>query len=447
MSWIAGIHANGPAVRCATRNLEETRVNCSAALPKSARHLLAGLLGLAIMAVSPSMAGAACLQPNNVAIKVRFPDYPMWKGVGEAMRECGNVEVRYDFDAASAVPLTASNENLEAHLVGVSNGGLFRLSRAGLIRPLDELVERYSSRLADHQLIRVDGRVVAIAVAANTMLLAYHDDLFLQVGIGPPASHNGIFLAEQFLMAEENRLYEKGFSLPLRLGWSLTQAFFDQFLADGGQLFDDESRPLIASARGEAAVQRLKDLAALMPAEPDPPLDTGPQQALENIAAFRVPMGLLWASSAAIADSPATSRVAGKLRFEPAPAIRSGAPPASTLWWDGFAISIAASEEEAEAAFRVALEGLDEDMLQLHGDRAAWLIPGYRPGRLTSGVMKAIEAGIPAFPASEHADLLRRALAPHLADAMEGKMEIAAALQAAVADFERAARERGLKAL
>ncbi len=56
-------------------------------------------------------------------------------------------------------------------------------------------------------------------------------------------------------------------------------------------------------------------------------------------------------------DDEAESQVVGKVVMASAPmaAVRT----ASTLWWDGIVIAANITDEEAEAAFRVAMEGLD----------------------------------------------------------------------------------------
>ena len=68
------------------------------------------------------------------------------------------------------------------------------------------------------------------------------------------------------------------------------------------------------------------------------------------------------------------SKVVGMVEGAAAPAAMAGGAPATTLWWDGFVIAKNISDEEADAAFRVALEGIDTEMVTapavLHGDRA-----------------------------------------------------------------------------
>ena len=51
--------------------------------------------------------------------------------------------------------------------------------------------------------------------------------------------------------------------------------------------------------------------------------------------------------------------------------------PASTLWWDGIVIAKNISDAKADAAFKVAMEGLDTEMVTANNDDAVWLITGF----------------------------------------------------------------------
>ncbi len=57
-----------------------------------------------------------------------------------------------------------------------------------LIRPLDEYVAKWGQQLQDSQLIRVDGKVMAIAFMANAQHLFYREDILTENGIAVPTS-------------------------------------------------------------------------------------------------------------------------------------------------------------------------------------------------------------------------------------------------------------------
>ena len=105
---------------------------------------------------------------------------------------------------------------------------------------------------------------------------------------------------------------------------------------------------------------------------------------------------------------------------------------------------MSATNEQAEAAFRTALEGLDSDMLAQNRDKAFWLVKDYFPGRLTKQLLAEVDKdggqGIMHYPASEATDLLRRALGPQIKEFMEGKKAAAAARRAHI-DSKKEAKE------
>ena len=47
----------------------------------------------------------------------------------------------------------------------------------------------------------------------------------------------------------------------------------------------------------------------------------------------------------------------GKLATASAPLAMEGGKPATTIWWDGMVLAKNITDEEAEAAFRVLMEG------------------------------------------------------------------------------------------
>jgi ABC-type glycerol-3-phosphate transport system substrate-binding protein len=394
--------------------------------------------GALLWEVQPSR--AACETPNNVALDVNFPNYPFWKLVAEEMKQCGNVSVSFEFDAAGVEVDTLNPDRDLGSLVGVSNASLYRLNRQKLLQPLDELAKKYRVLIHPRQIIRLDGRVMAIAVTGNTKALAVHKDLFAQESVKIPETYDEMIQAAERLKG--GPLYKFPLSMAFKDGWNLTQEFIDQFLAaNGARLLDEGNRPAINNENGRAVLARMKQLAGVLPEDH---LEAGPAKVLEDLLKFETPMATLWTSSAGPLENPAVSRVSGKMEILPAPAVNLGGKPAATLWWDGFAIPVNASPEEAEAAFLTALEGLDAEMLQSHRDNAFWLLQDYEPGRLAKNVLAAIDAGIPHYPASEATMLLRRALSPRLADFMNGKVQAGELLESAEADYLRAARERGI---
>jgi len=414
----------------------------------SSRRLPHGMwkTGLACMALLVSAFGApdaraACNTPNNAPLTVNLPDYPLWRAVARHMAQCGNVTIEFGFDAATVEPDPGSPDRNLGSMVGISNASLHRLASQKLLRPLDDLAERYKVLLNPRQLIRRDGRIVAIAVAANTKALIVHRELLVQEGVETPRTYDDLLKAAEKLKAVNSKLFDAPLTLAYKPGWNLTQEFIDQFLGAGGALFGESGKPSVSSETGIATLERMKKLAEYLPEDFRERDGAG---VLNDLMRFTAPMSVTWVSSVGPLDNPAVSRVAGKMQILPAPAIGDSGKPAATLWWEGFAIPVSATEEEAEAAFLTALEGLDEDMLAEHGWEALWLVKDFQPGHLAKDVLAAIDAGIEPYPDSQALNLLRRALNDQIEAVVFDGRDPASALKRAEADYMKAARELGL---
>jgi len=288
----------------------------------------------------------------------------------------------------------------------------------------------------------VDGKVMAIAVAANTKALIVHGDLLKQEEIPLPKTFDEFFSAADKLKGSQ--LYSNSFSLAYRPGWNLTQEFVDQFLSVEPRMIGDDNKPLINNETGVAVLERMKRLAAYLP---ENYLEADSARVLDDLLAFRAPMSITWASNAGALENPAVSRVSGKMLVLPAPSLAVGGKPAATLWWDGFAIPVSATQEEADAAFITALEGLDSEMLSKYRDDAIWLLKAYQPGKLTKELLVAIDQGIAVYPDSEAMNILHRSLSPQIEAFIKDEKSALDALAEAEVDYLRIAKERGVPGL
>ena len=126
-----------------------------------------------------------------------------------------------------------------------------------------------------------------------------------------------------------------------------------------------------------------------------------------------------------------------------APAAVQGGKSATTLWWDGLVIAKNITDTQADAAFRVAMQGISPAMVAQHNDDAVWLIAGFKPGPLAIGVIESVQAGAPAYPASAQFSLLHAAFGNNLADYFAGKMTAEQALEKVDAAYTTAAKSSG----
>jgi multiple sugar transport system substrate-binding protein len=158
----------------------------------------------------------------------------------------------------------------------------------------------------------------------------------------------------------------------------------------------------------------------------------------------KIAMANLWASRAGALDDAKESQVVGKMTMIAAPAAVKGGKPATTLWWDGIVIAKNISDAEADAAFRVAMEGMDEEMVKANNDAAVWIVKGYVPGRLAQGAIASANAGAPNYASTTAMGLMQAALGDNLADFMTGKKTAPEALAGVEAAYLVKAKEQGL---
>lgn len=85
------------------------------------------------------------------------------------------------------IQVAALTTNPATYSVAVlANGSLVPLLNDDLVQPLDDLVEKYGLSLQENQLVRIDGKIMAIAFLANAQHLWYRKDLLDETGIAGP---------------------------------------------------------------------------------------------------------------------------------------------------------------------------------------------------------------------------------------------------------------------
>ena len=78
----------------------------------------------------------------------------------------------------------------------VANNSIVPLLNDDLIRPLDDLVAKYGQDLQPNQLIKIDGKVMAIAFMGNSQHLFYRKDILEKAGItAAPTSYEDVLAA------------------------------------------------------------------------------------------------------------------------------------------------------------------------------------------------------------------------------------------------------------
>lgn len=392
--------------------------------------------GLALLATA---AQAACPFQNTVPLKSISAGFEAWKAVTDAMKECGNFQPELDQDFAQKQPAAMAATPSLYQIGGVANETLVPILNAGSIRPLDELVAKYGQELQPNQLIKVDGKVVAVAMMVNAQHLMYRGDILKELGIEPPKTYDEVLAAAEKIKASGKVPFPLGGTF--KTGWNLGEEFVNMYMGMGGQFFASDNAPAVNNETGVKALEMLKKLSAYMDPEYLTSDSTTVQQQFQQ---NKIAMANLWASRAGAMDDPAESQVVGKIAMAAAPAAIPGGKPATTIWWDGFTIATNTSDEEADAAFRVAMHGLSPETVAAHNDAAVWLVKGYKPGRLAEGAFASAKGGAPSYPASTAFGVMHSALGNHVADFLTGKLSAVDTLAAVEAEYTTGAKEQGL---
>lgn len=163
----------------------------------------------------------------------------------------------------------------------------------------------------------------------------------------------------------------------------------------GGTFFNDDNTAAVNSDAGMKALETMKKTLDYTDPEVLVSDSTYVQQQFQQ---GKIAMANLWASRAGAMDDENESQVVGKVTMAAAPMAMEGGAPATTLWWDGIVIAANITDEEADAAFRLAMEGLDSEMVTANNEAAIWLVNGYQPGPLAEGAIATATAN-PAPPA------------------------------------------------
>jgi multiple sugar transport system substrate-binding protein len=394
-------------------------------------------LAVAILFSLSASAWAGCAFQNTVPVKSLSAGFEAWKVVTAAMAECGNVESALDQDFKTKQPVAFSAKPALYQLGGVSNGTMVPLLAEDLIRPVDDLVAKYGRHLKPNQLIKIDGKVMAIAMAVNAQHLMYRSDVLSDLGIAVPKTYDEVLAAAEKIKKAGVVEYPLGGTY--KSGWNLALEFINMNLGNGGSFFADGNKPDINNEIGVASLEMMKKLSAYMDPEFLVSDSTYVQQQFQQ---GKIAIANLWATRAGAMNEEKESTVVGKVKMASAP--KGTKRPASTLWWDGFVFAKNTSDEQADAAFRVAMEGMDSEMVQGANDVAVWLVDGFKAGDLAQGAIETAQGGTVPYPASKQMGIMHTALGSGLAAYLAGDKDVTTTLADIEVAYTTTAKEAGL---
>jgi len=386
----------------------------------------------------PMIGFAACDFKPSSKVSLLANSFAAWKAVSDAMSECGNFEAELDAEFRKKQPdAFAANPSLY-QLGGVSNGTIQPLLSAGTIRPLDDLVAKYGKDLQPNQLIRINGQIMAIAMMVNNQHLMYREDIFKSLGLEVPTTYYELLTAADKVAASGKVQYALGGTY--KAGWNLAEEFVNMYMGMGGDFFDG-SKPTLNNAMGVRTLEMMRNLTHYMDPEYLVADSTYVQQQFQQ---GKIAMAVLWATRAAAMDDAKESQVVGKVKMAAAPSPVSGALPASTLWWDGVVLAKNMTDQQADEAFQLLMEGIDREMVTNNNDAAVWLINGYKPGPMAMGAAETAENGALPYPNGIEMGLMHTALGNNVADFLTGKETAEQTLLDVEAEYTTAAKEKGL---
>ena len=410
------------------------------------KTMFTALLATTAVVASAGLAMAGCGIEKG-SVRILSNDFAALHVMAARAESCAGdgVEVKKNQTAEHKnIQVAALTANPATYTVPViATGSIVPLLNDGLIRPLDDLVAKYGQNLQDNQLIRLDGKVMAVAFMANSQHLYYRKSVLDAAGIPVPTSYEDLIAAGQKLRAEGKM--QNPLAASFKPGWDLGEEFVNMYLGLGGDFFAPGSADAaINNANGIKALETMKAMADLM----SPDFVTYNTNAVKPVwDAGETALMNGWGSRSGdyIDPSKGFPEIAADTAFAATPTVGGGTIPASSLWWDGFAIAKNITDEDAEASFQAMMHAISPDLLANPADAAlaVWLIKGYEPTPAAAGVVANIKGGTRAYPMLPYMGMLHTALGDNLAEFMQGQESAEQALADATAAYTVAAKEAG----
>ncbi|WP_170422281.1 ABC transporter substrate-binding protein [Ruegeria arenilitoris] len=394
-----------------------------------------------------SAAYAANCGPEGQSIRILASDFPAIHAVaGAAEANCASgasdFATNHTTEARSIMNAALTPNPSEYSSVILANATLTQLMNDGLVRPLNDLVEKYGENISPNLLITIDGNVMAVAFMANSQHLFSRKDILEQAGFeGIPATYEEVIEAAK--MIREAGIMEHPIVINMQTGWNLAEVFNMIYLGHGGEFFEPGSaEPSINNEKGLAALETMKAIAEY--AHPDH-LTHASNETQGLWESGQAALGVMWGSRGApiLDDEGSTEEVTSNTVLSGAPTVGGGSIPSATLWWDGISIASNVSDEEAEATFAALVSALTPEMVSANNDDAVWLLDGFTPGPAAAGVAQTAQGGAKPYPMIPQMGLLHAALGTELSDFIKGDESAEQALADVESAYRTSAKEAG----
>ena len=227
---------------------------------------LAGAASL--IALLAGGAHAACTIEGAGSVRILSNDFDALRIVNDTAAECASDAVKVTANASAEHkniqgPALAANP-AEYTVAVVANNSIVPLLSDDLIRPLDDLVAKYGASLAPNQLIKIDGKVMAIAFMGNGQHMFYRKDILEKAGrrraeapmrkSSPPPRRSRTPGLMEYPLAASNKP-----------GWDLAAEFVNMYLGTGGEFFAEGSAELaIDNDNGRKVLDTMRAMTGFM---------------------------------------------------------------------------------------------------------------------------------------------------------------------------------------
>lgn len=390
------------------------------------------------------MAGNAFACEISARVSIVGNEFAAIQAVGAAAQECTGATVETNLTSEhNTINVAGMSGNPAEYTAAViANSSLVSLMTEDVVRPLNDLIAEHGDGLQNSQLIRIGDDIMAVAFMANAQHLMFRRDILEQAGVEVPTTYEELLEVAEAIRAQG--IMQNPVGGAYKAGWNLAQEFNNMFLGYGGSFFEPGSaEPNVNSEAGVNALNMMRALSEYM----NPDFLTHDSNATNaEYRAGNVAIMNMWGSRASQqihTEGVLEEVVAGHAIGAPL-TVGGGSIPASTLWWDGWAISQNISDEEAEATFIALMHAIRPEMLNDEtSPLAVWLIDGYQPTADAQGVFAAAQMGTTPYPMLPYMGLMHSALGNELADFMQGNESAEQALADVEAAYRAAAIERG----
>ena len=398
---------------------------------------------IAFAALSSSVWAGCGIDGGRVSIVGN--EFPAIQAVGSAAAECagGGVEVTKNLTADhQKINVQGMTGNPAEYTTAIiANSSIVALMVDDVIRPLDDLVAKHGQDIQKHQLVTVDGNIMAVAFMANAQHLVFRADILEAAGLNPPTTYEEMLVAASII--RDMGLMQNPVGGAYKAGWNIAEEFVNMYIGHGGEFFEPGTAKV--SINNQAGVDALNVMKALSDYMNPDFLTHDSNATSAEWKAGNVAIMNMWGSRVGpLQSDEVAAEVASNTDIAGPMTVGGGSIPAATLWWDGWTVAKNISDEDAEATFLAMKHAVRPEMLNDETSLlAVWLIKGYEPTTASRGVVAAAQMGTKPYPMVSYQGLLHSALGAEIIDFMMGKEDAATALADVEAAYTAAATEKG----